>query len=98
MHLYRKNPLSFNFSPKNYLIKGNLTFTTLMPLILSLSALLLSYSLLTISYNCLTITSYKLVSLILVFPLVPKVVATINGIITGAFSGILFNFINTITW
>jgi len=68
-----------------------------MPLILSLSALLLSYSLLTISYNYLTITSYKLVSLILVSPLVPKVVTIINGVITSAFSSILFNFVNTIT-
>ena len=28
----------------------------------------------------------------LVSPLIPKVVATINGIITSAFSSILFNF------
>jgi len=68
-----------------------------MLLILSLSALLLSYSLLTISYNYPTITSYKLVSLILVFPLVPKVVAAVNSVITSTFSGILFNFINTVT-
>ena len=68
-----------------------------MPLILSLSALLLSYSLLTISYNYLTVTSYALVSLILILPLIPKVVATVNGVITSAFSGMLFNFINTIT-
>jgi len=68
-----------------------------MPLILSLSALLLSYSLLTISYNYLTVTSYKLVSLILVSLLVPKVVTTVNGVVTSTFSGILFDFINTIT-
>jgi len=68
-----------------------------MPLILSLSTLLLSYSLLTIYYNCLTVTSCELVSFILVSLLIPKVVTTINGVITSAFSGILFNFINTIT-
>ena len=44
-----------------------------------------------------TITSYKSVSLILVSPLDPKVVATIDIVITSAFSSILFNFINTIT-
>jgi len=68
-----------------------------MPLILSLSALLLSYSQLTIFYNYLTITSCELVSLILVSPLIPKVVAAINSVITSTFSGILFNFINTVT-
>jgi len=36
------------------------------------------------------VTSYKLVSYILV--LVPNVVTAINGIVTSAFSGILFNF------
>ena len=38
-----RNPLSFNFSPKNRLIKGNLTFTIPMPLILSSNILVLSY-------------------------------------------------------
>jgi len=42
-------------------------------------------------------TSYKLVSLILVSPLIPKVVIVVNSVITSTFSGILFNFINTIT-
>jgi hypothetical protein len=37
-----RNPLSFNFSPKNYLIKGSLTLAALILLILSLSILLLS--------------------------------------------------------
>ena len=45
-------------------------------------------------------TSYELVSAILVSPLVPKVVAAVNsvvtgafaGVATGAFSGMLFNF------
>jgi hypothetical protein len=32
------------------------------------------------------------VSLILVSLLIPKVVATVNGVITSAFSGILFDF------
>ena len=68
-----------------------------MPLILPLSALLLSCSLLTISYNYLTVTSCELVSLILISPLVPKVVAAVNSIITSAFSSILFNFVNTVT-
>jgi len=67
-----------------------------MLLILSLSTLLLSYSLLIISYNYLTVTSYKLVSLILVSPLVPKVVTTVNSVITSTFSSILFNFINIV--
>jgi len=40
--VYIRNPLSFNFSPKNYLIKGNLTLAALILLILSLSNLLLS--------------------------------------------------------
>jgi len=37
-----RNPLSFNFSPKNRLINSSLTFTTTILLILSLSILLLS--------------------------------------------------------
>ena len=36
-------------------------------------------------------------SLILVLPLIPKVVTTVNSVITSAFNGILFDFINTIT-
>ena len=36
-------------------------------------------------------------SFILISPLIPKVVTAVNGIITSAFSSILFNFINTIT-
>jgi len=43
------------------------------------------------------VTSYKSMSLILVSPPDPKVIAAVDGIITSAFSGILFNFINTIT-
>ena len=35
--IYTKNPLSFNFLPKNRLTDGNLTFTTPMLLIRSLS-------------------------------------------------------------
>ena len=41
--IYIRNPLSFNFFPKNRLIKGNLTFAALIPLMCSLSILLLSY-------------------------------------------------------
>jgi len=68
-----------------------------MPLILSLSALLLSCSLLTMSYNYLTVTSCESVSLILVSPLISKVVTAVDSVMIGAFSGILFNFINTVT-
>jgi len=31
--IYIRNPLSFNFSPKNYLIEGNLTLAAPIPLI-----------------------------------------------------------------
>jgi len=41
-YIYIRNPLSFNFSPKNYLINGNLTLAALIPLSLSLSIQLLS--------------------------------------------------------
>ena len=37
--------------------------------------------------------SYKLISYILVSPLIFKVVATINGVITSTFSSILLNFL-----
>ena len=37
-------------------------------------------------------TTYKLVSAILVSPPVPKVVAAVNSVKTGAFGGILFDF------
>jgi len=37
-------------------------------------------------------TSCESVSLILVSPPDPKVVAAIDNVVTGAFSGILFNF------
>ena len=36
-------------------------------------------------------------SLILVLPLIPKVVAIVNSVIISTFGGILFDFINTIT-
>jgi hypothetical protein len=38
------------------------------------------------------VTSCKSVSLILVSPLIPKVVAAVDSVVTGAFSGILFDF------
>ena len=63
-----------------------------MLLILSLSILLLSYKRLTISYNYPRITIYKSVLAILVSPPNPKVVAAVNGVIVGTFSGILFDF------
>jgi len=42
-------------------------------------------------------TSYELALSILVSPPDPKVIAAVDAVITGAFSGILFDFINTIT-
>jgi len=87
-----RNPLSFNLSPKNCLIKGNLTLATPIPLTLFLSTVLLSINWLTITYNCPTITSCELVSAILVSLPNPKVVAAVNGVVMAAFSGILFNF------
>jgi len=36
-------------------------------------------------------------SAMLVSLLIPKVVTAIDGVVTGAFSGMLFNFIDTIT-
>jgi len=64
----------------------------LMPLSLSLSIILLSINRLTISYNYPLITSYKSISSILVSPPNLKVVTTVNGVITSAFSSILFDF------
>ena len=60
----------------------------------SLSSLLLSVIWLTISCSCPTITIYNSISAILVSPLNPnpKVVTAVNGVITSAFSGIVFNF------
>jgi len=43
------------------------------------------------------VTSCELVSFILVSPPNPKIVAAVDGVVTSAFSGILFNFINTVT-
>jgi hypothetical protein len=62
-----------------------------MPLSLSLSITLLSINQLTISYNCPLITGYKL-SVILVSSPNPKVIAAVDGVVTAAFGGILFNF------
>jgi len=89
-----RNPLSFNLSPKNLLIKGNLIFATLIPLILYLNIILFSINWLTISYSYLTVIGYyKLVSAILVPPNL-KVVAAVNSVIVAAFGGMLFNFLN----
>src|ERR1700722_1926514 len=92
--IYIRNPLSFNLSPTNLLIDSSLILAAPILLTLSSSSLLLSIIWLTISYSCPTITIYDLVSTILVSPLNPdlKVVATVNGVITSAFSSILFNF------
>ena len=78
--------------PKNLLIKGNLIFTTPIPLILYLSVILFSINWLTISYSYLTVIGcYKLVSAILVSPDL-KVVAAVNGVVVAAFSSMLFDF------
>jgi len=75
------------------LINGNLIFTTLILLILCLSAVLFSINWLTISYSYLTVTGcYKLVSAILVLPLNLKVVAAVDGVMVAAFGGMLFDF------
>jgi len=63
-----------------------------MLLSLSLSIILLSINRLTISYNYPLVTSYKLVSSILVSLPNLKVITAVNGVITGAFGGMLFNF------
>jgi len=47
--------------------------------------------------RAVTVTSCELLSPILVSPPDPKVVAAIDGVMTSAFSGILFNFVNTVT-
>ena len=62
-----------------------------MPLIFSLSNLLLSYKRLTIFYSYPLITTYKLVSAMLISPLVLDVVAANVSIIVGAFSSMLFD-------
>jgi len=63
-----------------------------MPLSLSLSIMLLSINRLTISYNYPLITNYKLVSVILVSLPNLKIITAVNGVVTTAFGGILFNF------
>ena len=92
-YIYIRNPLSFNLSSANLLMDSNLIFTAPILLTLSFSNLLLSIIWLTISYSCPTITIYNAVFAILVslLGLDPKVVATIDSVVTSAFSGILFN-------
>src|ERR1700723_3295909 len=93
--IYIRNPLSFNLSPINRLIDSNLILAAPILLTLSLSTLLLLVIQFTIFCNCPTITSYyKLVLAMLVSALdiAFKVVAAIDSVITGAFSGMLFNF------
>ena len=67
-----------------------------MPLILSSSILLLSYKWLIISYSCPYITAYKLVLAILVSPPNLKVVATVNGVVVGAFGSILLTYCSSL--
>ena len=60
----------------------------------SLSILLLSYKRLTIFYNWPYITTWESVSAILVSPgPEPEVIAAVNGVVTGALGGILFDLI-----
>ena len=91
--IYVRNSLSFNFSSKYLLIDSNLTFTTLILLILFSNVILFSISQLTISYSYPTVIGcYKLVSTILVSLPNLKVVTAVNSVIASAFSGILFDF------
>ena len=93
--IYIRNSLSFNLSLVNRLMDSNLILAAPILLTLSLSTLLLLVIQLTISYNYPTVTSYcKLVLAILVSSLdiAFKVVTAVNGVITSAFSSILFNF------
>ena len=63
-----------------------------MPLIFSLSNMLLSYRWSIISYSYPLITSYELALDIIVSPPNLKVVAAVDGVVTSAFGGILFDF------
>ena len=92
--IYIRNPLSFNLSPTNCLIDSSLILVIPILLTFSLSNLLLSVIWLTISCNCPTVTIYNSISAILVSPLGldSKVVTAVNGVVTGTFGGILFNF------
>src|ERR1700722_17983585 len=93
-YIYIRNSLSFNLSPTNHLIDSNLILAVPILLTFSLSSLLLSIISLTISCSYPTVTIYNSVFSILVSPLVLdfKIVTTVNGVITSAFSSILFNF------
>jgi hypothetical protein len=62
-----------------------------MLLSLPLNITLLSINRLTISYNWPLVIGYKL-SVILVSPPNPKVVAAVNSVVTAAFGGMLFDF------
>ena len=62
-----------------------------MLLILSLNILVLSYKRLTITYSYPRVTACKLVSAMLVSPLLLNVVAAVISVIFSAFSGILFD-------
>jgi len=89
-----RNPLSFNLSPKNLLIEGNLTFAAPIPLIRYLSVTLFSVNWSTISYSCPTVIGCcELVSAILVLPPDLKVVTAVNGVVVAAFGGMLFDFL-----
>jgi len=89
-----RNPLSFNLSPKNLLIDGNLTFTMPIPLILYLSVILFSVNWSTIAYSCPTVIGCcELVSAILVSPPDLEVVAAVDGVVVAAFSSMLFDLL-----
>jgi len=93
-----RNPLSFNLSPEYLLINSNLIFTAPIPLILFSNVALFSISWSTISYSYPTVIGcYKSVSAILVSLPNLEVVAAVDGVVAGAFGGILFDFINTVT-
>jgi len=89
--------LSFNFSPKNLLIDGNLTFAAPIPLTLSFNAALLAINWLITSCNYPTVIGcYKLVSAILVLLPNLEVVAAVDGVVVAVFGSMLFNFLHLI--
>ena len=73
-----------------------MTFAAPIPLIFSLSSLLLSINRSTISYNCPTVASYKLVSAILVSVPNFNIVAAVNSVVAGAFSGMLLSYCSSL--
>jgi len=70
-------------------MESNLTLAAPILLSFALSIVLLSVNQLTISYNYLTVTNYKLVSAMLVSPLILNIIVAVNSVVAATFSGIL---------